>query len=146
MQATPLGSQKYGHRDNQVWFTTDPFETNSNSVNLLVGSWGGESTYWCLRGELAEKIKSIGTPRIVEVLLTCGEEIEGTKVRSLSGKMIKRFCADKGLVNYYEGSDICVRMNIPPEKIVQTISSGEERFAAFGNTYPDDVSAYSRFK
>ncbi|UGY17955.1 hypothetical protein HAP48_0011285 [Bradyrhizobium septentrionale] len=62
------------HREQQpgrlgkFWMTSGPILTDDGGVELLLGNWGGESTYFWLEDERLEKlVASIGRPRILEI-------------------------------------------------------------------------------
>ena len=143
---SPLLHTGFGKRNDQIWFATDPFRLDSSNVNLLVGHWGGESAYWCVRGELLEKLQEIGQPRVIEVQLECGKEVDSQKRSSLARVICDRYAAQCGLVNFYSGVDICVRVTIPAKNIIGVISPDEKEFLGFGVSYPDDIEQYLRFR
>jgi hypothetical protein len=62
------------HREQQparlgkFWMTSDPILADDRGVELLLGNWGGEATYFWLQDKTLEKlVASIGRPRIIEI-------------------------------------------------------------------------------
>jgi hypothetical protein len=48
--------------------TSDPVLIDDSGVALLLGNWGGESTYFWLQDKRLEKlVTSIGRPRVLEI-------------------------------------------------------------------------------
>lgn len=59
-----------GRRVGMIWFTTYPFHPAEGGVIPFLNSWGGEGVYWNLKtSQIDQKLKSIGSPCILEVAL-----------------------------------------------------------------------------
>jgi hypothetical protein len=121
-------------RSNRFWMTSNPIVINDARVRLLLGSWGGESTYfWLEDPALQELVARIGTPRVLEIAVP----LRVTDRAYEAGRtVISSFGKSLGCGAEIEGFDLYAVQALGPDTVIAIHSQGDPNFAALGQGYP----------
>lgn len=121
-------------RIGKFWLTSNPQPIDDSGVELLLGNWGGEATYFWLKDPRLERlVMTIGRPRIIEIAvpiantshwLNAGLAVIGTFVRSLGGH------TQNGAFDLYS------KVALDKSAILAIHSDGEPRFKTIALGYP----------
>ncbi len=131
--ASPFHEQE-DSRSGRFWMTSDPILTEDSGVELLLGNWGGEATYFWLRVKRLEKLVArIGRPRILEIAVpitsTChwysaGKAAVATFARTLGCR------PDRGAFDLYSMTPL------DPAAVLAIHTEGDASFEALARGYP----------
>jgi len=132
--ASPFHSDQHGARADKYWMTSHPVAPDDSGVELLVGHWGGEVTYFWLRDQaLIDRVAALGRGRVVEVAVpvaatrhsySAGEAVVATFARALGCKPDKK------------AFDLYTARPLGPEAILSVHSDGEADYLALGSGFP----------
>lgn len=132
--ASPFHSDQHGARANKYWMTSHPVAPDDSGVELLVGHWGGEVTYFWLRDQaLLDRVAALGRGRVVEVAVpvaatrhsySAGEAVVATFARALGCKPDKK------------AFDLYTARPLEPEAILSVHSDGDADYLALGSGFP----------
>src|SRR5258708_5375972 len=121
-------------RSGRFWMTSDPIRLDNRGVELLLGNWGGEATYFWLENERLKKlVAGIGCPRILEIAvpvsktrewLSAGRAVAAAFARTLGCR------PDRGAF------DLCSMTSLGPEAVIAIHSEGGAKFASMARGYP----------
>jgi hypothetical protein len=129
------------HREQQAgrlgkfWMTSDPILTDDGGVELLLGNWGGEATYFWLEDKrLEELVASIGRPRILEIAVP----IASTTHWYPAGKaVVAAYARTIGCRPDSSAFDLYSTIPLGPAAILAVHSEDEATFTAMAQGYPD---------
>jgi hypothetical protein len=122
----------------KFWLTSDPVLTNDSGVELLLGNWGGEATYFWLRVKWLEKLVArIGRPRILEIAVP----IANTNHWYSAGKaMVAAFARTLGCQPDRGAFDLYSMVALGPEAVHAIHTAGDASFKAMARGYPAGFS------
>ena len=133
-QESPFQSQE-DSRSNRFWTVTVPVSPEDSGVKPLLKSWGGESTYFWLSNEaIANKLKSIGQPRIVEVETKLRDCLNAYSVASTASQA---WAASMGVIVSIEGTDLTITDCLETANVLKVHTVDDATFKEMGKTYPD---------
>jgi len=119
--------------------TVIPLSHCDGDVKLLLESWGGESAYFWLSDErVAETLKSIGTPRIIEIETALTDKLNGYQV---AATVLAAWARKLGAPAALSGCDLFIRECIDTAKVLRVHTKGDNSFEAVRTTYPVGVGA-----
>ncbi|MFT5520132.1 MAG: hypothetical protein ACI9IA_000720 [Enterobacterales bacterium] len=133
-QESPFQSQE-GIRSNRFWTVTVPISPEDCGVKPLLKSWGGESAYFWLSDEaIANKLKSIGQPRIVEIKTQLRDCLNAYSVASTAAQA---WAASMGLTVSIMGTDLAITDCLETASVLKVHTVEDAMFKKVGKTYPD---------
>ncbi|MEW8332003.1 MAG: hypothetical protein AB2692_13780 [Candidatus Thiodiazotropha sp.] len=133
-QESPFQTQE-DIRSNRFWTVTVPTSPEDCGVKPLLKSWGGESAYCWLSDEaIANKLKSIGKPRIVEVKTLLRDCLNAYSVASTASQA---WAASMGLTVSIEGTDLAITDCLETASVLKVHTVEDAMFKEVGKTYPD---------
>lgn len=119
--------------------TIIPISSNDCGVKLLLGSWGGESAYfWLSDQKLAITLKSLGSPRIIELETGLSDSLNGYKVAET---FLLAWARNLGAPVSVIGCDLFIKEEISTAKVLRIHTKGDVSFKTIGTTYPNGVAA-----
>ncbi len=122
-------------RSNRVCTVTVPLHPNDHSVELLLESWGGESAYfWLTNKSVAEKLKNIGTPRIVEIETALRDKLNAF---SVAETVIQAWAINLGFCVEGLGRDLTIMGCMDTAQVLRVHTAGDGVFEKIGKTYPN---------
>ena len=118
----------------KFWLTSDPVPADDSGVELLLGNWGGEVTYYWLRDKKLEKrVAEIGRPRILEIAVP----IAKTNQWYPAGKaVVAAFARTLGCRSDRGTFDLYATAALGPEAILTIHTAGDASFEAMARQYP----------
>lgn len=134
---SPLHKQKSA-REGRLWSVVIPVPSNDGGVAPLLRSWGGESAYFWLSSEvIANKLKDIGKPRIIELETSLSD---GINAHSVADTILEAWAVKYGAKVTLTGCDLAVTASIPATKVLHAHSEGDASFELVGIDYPARAS------
>ncbi len=134
LQKSPFQKQA-DSRSNRFWTVTTPKSANHCGVKPLLRSWGGESAYfWLSDNIIANKLESIGRPRIVEVQTQLRD---GWNAHSVASTASKAWAASMGVTVSIEGTDLAIVDCLETAKVLKVHTAEDVIFKEVGKTYPE---------
>lgn len=123
--ASPFHQQE-SIRSGRFWMTSDPFATDDTGVELLLGHWGGEATYFWQREErLTQLVAGIGQPRILEIAVP----IAKTREWYSAGKAaVAAYARTLGCRPDRETFGLYSMTDLGPETVLAIHTAGDESF------------------
>lgn len=130
---SPLHSQQ-SSRSGRLWTTSVPMSASNHGVEPLLGSWGGESAYfWLSDDAIAEKLRNIGKPRIVEIDTALRDKLNSY---SVARTVIQSWAKSLGQSVSIEGSDLSITDCLETAKVLVVHSPGDGVYEAVAESYP----------
>ena len=121
-------------RSNKFWMTSHPIGIEDDSVEPLLNSWGGESTYFRQRDpNLQALLTRIGRPRVLELVMPlvhshhgypAAEAVIATYGRTLRCRPDRRTF------------DLYTHQPLGPEHVLAVHSEGDNSLSALARGYP----------
>lgn len=131
---SPLHSQE-SSRAGRLWTTSLPMSANYRGVEPLLRSWGGESAYfWLSDDAIAEKLRNIGKPRIIEIDTALHDKLNAY---SIAKTVIQSWAKSFGQSVSIEGSDLSITNCLETAKVLMVHSPGDGVYEAVAESYPD---------
>lgn len=122
-------------RSNRLWTTTVPQQQNHPGVAPLLETWGGESAYfWLSNNTVAEKLRNIGTPRIVEIETALRDTLNAF---SVAENVIQAWANRFGVSVQPSGCDLAITGCLDEARTLRIHTQGDGIFEQVGKTYPD---------
>lgn len=119
--------------------TVTPLPRCYIGVVPLLESWGGESAYFWLSDErIATTLKSVGTPRIVEIETALSDNLNGYKVAET---VLNAWARQLGVSATLSGCDLFITECIDTAKVIRIHTEGDGCFEAVATVYPEGVGA-----
>jgi hypothetical protein len=122
----------------KFWLTSDPVLTDDSGVELLLGNWGGEATYFWLEDKRLDKlVAEIGRPRILEIAVpvaktnhwySAGKAVVAAFARTLGCR------PDRGAFDLYS------MVALGPAAVLAIHTAGDASFKAMARGYPAGFS------
>jgi hypothetical protein len=118
----------------KFWLTSDPVPTDDSGVELLLGNWGGEATYFWLEDKRLEKlVAEIGQPRILEIAVS----IANTNHWYSAGKaVVAAFGRTLGCRPDRGAFDLYSTEALGPAAVLAIHTEGDASFKAMARGYP----------
>ena len=118
----------------KFWMTSDPVLTDDSGVELLLGNWGGEATYFWLEDKRLEKVVAeIGQPRILEIAVP----VASTNHWYSAGKaVVAAFARTLGCRPDRGAFDLYSMVALGPEAVRAIHTAGDANFGAMARRYP----------
>jgi hypothetical protein len=133
---------KQSNRAGCLCVTIIPLSHCDGGVELLLESWGGESAYFRLTDEgVAKALKSLGTPRIIEIETAVTDKLNGYKVAKT---VLAAWARQLGAPVTLSGCDLFIEECIDTAEVLRIHAKGDNFFEAIGTTYPEGVGALSK--
>ena len=131
---SPFQSDQLASRSHKFWMVSHPRRVEDGGVELLLESWGGEAAYfWQLDEELKELLKSIGTPRVIEIAMPLRHSRHSyPAAAAVVAAYIRMFDA----TDEKKAFDLYTHQPLPADHILAVHSGGEASFANMGFGYP----------
>jgi hypothetical protein len=121
-------------RSGKFWMTSNPIAPDDRGVELLLGNWGGEATYFWLRDErLKELVASIGRPRILEIAVPVSET---NHWYSAGQAVVAAFARTLGCRPDRGAFDLYSMTTLEPTAVIAIHSEGDANFASMARGYP----------
>lgn len=132
--ASPFHSEQLDGRRDKFWMVSHPVTPDDGGVELLLESWGGEAVYfWQQDRDLQAMLKSIGTPRVVELTVP----LALTRHASLAGRaVIATFARTLGCTPDKCAFDLYAAAPLAPNHIRKIHSPGTPSFTNMARSYP----------
>lgn len=134
---------QYRARANKFWMTSHPIETSeARDVELLLGNWGGEATYfWLEDPQLQAVVSTIGRPRVVEVAVP----VDATpQAYSASKSIVASYARAIHCEPNFGAFDLCATRALEPDCILAVHTEGDETFGRLARGYPAGyIEAYA---
>lgn len=141
LSQSPLHQQPTG-RAGRLWSTTLPLPVSDSGVTPLLESWGGESAHFWLRDAgLAERLRTIGVPRVVEIETELSERLNAF---SVAKTVLEAWAMKLGVQVRLGGSDLSISDDISTARVLRVHSEGDDLFGEVGLTYPNAVEELPR--
>lgn len=119
--------------------TIIPLSHYDSGVEPLLESWGGESAYFWLTDEgVAKKLRTLGTPRIIEIETALADNLNGYKVAKT---FLDAWAKKLGAPTAISGCDLFIKESIGTAKVLRIHSDGGNSFEAVGTVYPEGIAA-----
>lgn len=135
---SPLHKQ-LNYREGRLCATIIPLSRCDSGVVPLLKSWGGESAYFWLSDErIANILKSVGLPRIVEIETTLLDNLNGYKVAET---VLRAWARRLGVPANLSGCDLFITECIDTAKVMRIHTEGDGCFEAVATVYPEGVGA-----
>jgi len=133
-QESPVQAQE-DIRAGRFWSVTIPMPAGNCGVKPLLESWGGESAYSWLSDEvIANKLKNIGLPRIVEVETQLRDKFNAYSVAKTASMA---WAVSLGVPLTIEGTDLAITGCIESAYVLKVHTIEDEIFGEVAKTYPD---------
>jgi hypothetical protein len=121
-------------RSGRFWMTSDPVAIDDRGVELLLGHWGGEGTYfWQDNERLTQLVAGIGQPRILEIVVPIAKTREwysaGKAVVAAYARTL-RCQPDRGSFDLYSMTEL------GPDTVMAIHTAGDEAFEKMARGYP----------
>ncbi|EAQ45979.1 hypothetical protein MED193_06289 [Roseobacter sp. MED193] len=131
--------QQGGLRSNRVYTTTVPFSPEYPGVVPLLQSWGGESAYFWLSDEvIAAKLKTIGTPRIVEIETALEDEMNAySSARTATEAWARTLDVAVEVLS----SDLAIIDCLDTAKVLRVHTAGDGVFEKLAASYPSEYKS-----
>jgi hypothetical protein len=127
---------QYGRRNGMFWVCATPIETGDGCVTMLLGSWGGESTYWTVEDRaIAEVLKTIGRSRIIELAVPMQVALHSGP-SEIARRFVDLRMNQLGLTKKDIATDFYLERNLPPDAVLAVHTRGEDRFDTMAQGYP----------
>lgn len=121
-------------RSKRVCTTMVPLSPDDPGVELLIESWGGESAYFWLSNEtVAAKLKTIGTPRIVEIETALGDSLNAL---SAANTALQAWARNLGVSVHVSGSDLTIMDCLATAQVLRVHTAGDGTFEKVATAYP----------
>ncbi len=131
---SPYQSEQLGSRSNKFWMVSHPVYVEGSSVEPLLESWGGESAYfWQRDPDLQLLLKSIGTPRVLEIAMPIVHSRHGY---SAAEAVVATYGRLQGCPFDKKVFDLYTREPLGPKYLLAVHSEGDPCFVAMGRGYP----------
>ncbi|MCU7866648.1 MAG: hypothetical protein KZQ92_22060 [Candidatus Thiodiazotropha sp. (ex Lucinoma borealis)] len=128
---------KQSNRAGYLCTTIIPLSHFDSGVEPLLKSWGGESAYfWITDKGVAKNLKSLGTPRIIEIETALTDKLNGYKVAET---FLFAWARQLGAQVTLSGCDLFIRECIDTAKVLHIHTEGDSSFEAIGTDYPVSV-------
>ena len=125
----------------KFWLTSHPVPTCDGGVELLLGNWGGEATYFWLRVKRLEKLVArIGRPRILEIAVPVANT---NHWYSASKAVVAAFARTLGCRPDRSAFDLYSMAALGPEAVRAIHTAGDASFKAMARGYPAGFSLAS---
>lgn len=122
-------------RSNRLWMTTVPQQQDHPGVAPLLESWGGESAYfWLSNNIVAEKLRNIGTPRIVEIETALRDTLNAF---SVAETVIQAWVRQFEVSVEPSGCDLAITACLDAARVLRIHTKGDGIFEQVAKTYPD---------
>lgn len=133
---SPYQTEQLGPRSNKFWMVSHPVEIEDGDVKLLLESWGGEAAYfWQQDPELQLLLRSIGTPRVIEIAMPLAHSRHGY---SAAEAVVATYGRLLGCTPDKKAFDLYTYQPLGPKHLLAVHSEGGPRFAAMARGYPSD--------
>lgn len=131
---SPLNGIEYGERVGRIWSVSGPCPIDHHTVTPLLSSWGGEAARWCLgdNNDLLNRLRSIGTPRVIEISTDLAHANQGSAGSVVSGDVLNGLANRLGYSETIQYGDIFVEAPIGAQQILKIHSEGDESFNYLG--------------
>ncbi|MDB5610114.1 MAG: hypothetical protein JWP25_7014 [Bradyrhizobium sp.] len=122
----------------KFWMTSNPVLSDDSGVELLLGNWGGEATYFWLEDKRLEKlVAEIGQPRILEIAVP----VANTNHWYSAGKaVVAAFARTLGCRPDRGAFDLYSMVALGPEAVRAIHTAGDANFSAMARGYPAGFS------
>ena len=121
-------------RSGRLWATIVPLQPTDTGVELLLGSWGGESACFSLSDQnIAVKLGEIGKPRILEIETALHDSLNAF---SVAETVIKAYAKSASLPVNIEGSDLSITGCLNTAKVLRVHTAGDGFFEKVAESYP----------
>jgi len=121
-------------RSNRVCTTTVPLCSDHHLVVPLLESWGGESAHFWLSNEtVAATLKTIGTPRIVEIETALDDNFNAVSVARTA---VQAWARSLGVSVHVLGIDLTIMDCLDTAKVLRVHTAGDGVFETVATTYP----------
>lgn len=118
----------------QFWGTSTPLVSTYHGVEPLLTSWGGESAYFHLRDlGIAEKLRSIGKPTIVELEVDLAD---GFNAGGAASTVLQSWARSHGEPVLVEPRDVLIKNTLAGVTVREVHTVDGARFHEIGRTYP----------
>jgi hypothetical protein len=113
---------------------SEPVATDDTGVELLLGHWGGEATYFWQRDErLVQLVAGIGQPRILEIAVP----IAKTREWYSAGKAaVAAYARTLGCRPDRETFGLYSMIALGPETVMAIHTAGDEAYEKMAHGYP----------
>jgi hypothetical protein len=131
-EASPFHQQE-SSRSGRFWMVSEPVTTDDTGVELLLGHWGGEATYFWQRDErLVQLVASIGEPRILEIAVP----IAKTREWYSAGKAaVAAYARTLGCRPDRETFGLYSMAALGPETVMAIHTAGDEAYEKMAHGY-----------
>jgi len=118
----------------KFWMAAIPIAQDDSLVELLLESWGGESTYfWQEDQRLQVLLRTIGLPRIIEIAVN----LSNTNHSYWAAKaVVETYARTLGCKTDRIGFDLYTVNSLPATSILAIHTQGDEKFDRVGLGYP----------
>lgn len=132
--ASPFHSSQLESRSNKYWMVSTPVPPHDSGVELLLGHWGGEVTYFWLRDQgLIDRVSQLGRARVIEVAVPMAATRHSY---SAGAAVVATFARTLGCKPDRKSFDLYTKQALSPEAILAIRTEGEEEFMTLASTYP----------
>ncbi|MET4101050.1 hypothetical protein ABIE58_000466 [Roseovarius sp. MBR-78] len=122
-------------RENRFFCVPSPMSVTERGVELLLRNWGGEVVYFHQQDEdLLQKLQELGLPRVIEIAAKVSDSMSRY---SLADCVLNTYAVDLGFPLCPTNTDLCIKENPPPAKVLAVHTQGEQAFHQLGCGYPD---------
>lgn len=131
---SPFQSQQFDGRTGKLWAVSHPAPSSSGAVDRLLGSWGGEASYFW-QGDLALQslLRTLGKPTILEVAMPLA--FTNRSFRAAEA-VIGAFAATLGSPASKEVFDLYSVAPLGAERILAIHTEKDAVFSSVGRGYP----------
>jgi hypothetical protein len=131
---SPYQSNQRGSRSGKFWMISHPVVVKDGGVELLLGSWGGESAYFWQQDEaLQDMLKQIGRPRVLEIAMPLVHSHHGY---SAAEAVVATYGRMLGCRPDKHAFDLYSHQPLGPDHVLAVHSHGETNFGTMARGYP----------
>jgi len=133
---SPFKGEQHAARSGKFWMVSHPVNPVSSGVRPLLGSWGGEATYfWQQEPDLRQLLRSIGRPRVLEVAVPLAQTRHSYRAAEA---VVAAYARSLDCRPEEDGFDLFSEAALGPDAILAIHSEGDESFVGLARGYPKD--------
>jgi hypothetical protein len=132
--ASPFHKQN-NIRSNKFWMVSEPVPIDYGGVELLLGNWGGEATYfWLEEPKLKGVVAGLGTPRVIEIAVPLNATRQAYRAAQA---VVNAFAGTRGCKSEdWAAFELYSMRPLGPDSVIAIHSGGETNFEALTRGYP----------